>query len=48
MTDKKAQEKFFQIVRNTYEITSSEENISMAEVMDQLKKDLSQLKGLTH
>lgn len=46
--DKQAQEKFYQIVRNTYEVTSKTENLSIAEVMDQLKKDLSQLKGLTH
>ena len=46
--DKQAQERFYQIVRNTYEITSKKEDISIAEVMDQLKKELSQLKGLTH
>lgn len=46
--DKQAQEKFFQILRNTYEATARKEDISFEEVMNQIKKDLSQLKGLTH
>lgn len=46
--DIQAQEKFFQILRNTYETTARNEDISFEEVMNQIKKDLSQLKGLTH
>jgi hypothetical protein len=39
--DKQAQERFFQFLKNTYDIAISEENISIEDVIDQIRNELS-------
>ncbi|WP_158555887.1 hypothetical protein [Peribacillus glennii] len=39
--DKDKQEVFFQLLKNTYEKTQSPKNVSLDEVMESLKSELS-------
>ena len=41
--DKQAQERFFRILNETYEATVNQEYISINEVMDHLKNELTPL-----
>lgn len=41
--DKQAQERFFRILKETYEATVNQEYISINEVMDHLKNELTPL-----
>ncbi|MCO0599209.1 hypothetical protein NGI46_17505 [Peribacillus butanolivorans] len=46
--DKEAQEKFFQILKNTYNTTTNEENISIDEFIGQIKNELTSLYPKLH
>ncbi|MCK1994418.1 hypothetical protein [Peribacillus muralis] len=41
--DKHAQERFFRILKDTYEATVNKENISIDEIIDHLKHELASL-----
>ncbi|WP_155645394.1 MULTISPECIES: hypothetical protein [Peribacillus] len=41
--DKEQQERFFQILKDTYEATVNKENASIDEIMDHLKNELTPL-----
>ncbi|MFP3508751.1 hypothetical protein SB775_03605 [Peribacillus sp. SIMBA_075] len=46
--DKQVQEKFFRILKDTYETTVNKENISINEVIDHLKNELTPLYPKCH
>ncbi|MGE6379059.1 hypothetical protein [Peribacillus muralis] len=46
--DKQAQERFFQILKDTYEVIVNKENISIDEIMEHLKNELSPLYPKCH
>ncbi|MFJ7752922.1 hypothetical protein ACQKGI_15760 [Peribacillus muralis] len=46
--DKQAQERFFQILKDTYEVTLNKENISIDEIMEHLKNELTPLYPKCH
>ncbi|QOS91538.1 hypothetical protein [Peribacillus sp. JNUCC41] len=41
--DEQAQQRFFQILKETYEATVDEENVSINEVIEHLKNELTPL-----
>ncbi|MFD6439594.1 hypothetical protein ACFWDG_07235 [Peribacillus sp. NPDC060186] len=46
--DKQAQEKFFQILKNTYDTITNDENISIDEFICQIKNELTTLFPKSH
>ncbi|MCZ0870882.1 hypothetical protein [Peribacillus sp. AS_2] len=46
--EKQAQERFFQILKETYETTVNHENISINEVIEHLKNELTPLYPKCH
>ncbi|MDG4846312.1 hypothetical protein ABS315_04190 [Peribacillus frigoritolerans] len=46
--EKQAQERFFQILKETYETTVNQENISINEVIEHLKNELTPLYPKCH
>ncbi|MBT2646058.1 hypothetical protein J7E52_04825 [Bacillus sp. ISL-34] len=46
--DKQAQERFFRILKETYEATVNRENISINEVIEHLKNELTPLYQKCH
>ncbi|WP_285768349.1 hypothetical protein [Peribacillus sp. SI8-4] len=46
--DKQAQERFFQILKETYEATVNKEDVSIDEIMDHLKTELTPLYPKCH
>ncbi|MDM5311826.1 hypothetical protein [Peribacillus frigoritolerans] len=46
--EKQAQERFFKILKETYEATVNQENISINEVMEHLKNELTPLYPKCH
>ncbi|MGE7763789.1 hypothetical protein [Peribacillus sp. NPDC096540] len=41
--DKETQEKFFQVLKNTYEVATNEEMVSIDQVIHQIKSELAPL-----
>lgn len=46
--EKQAQERFFQILKETYETTVNQENISINEVIEHLKNELTPIYPKCH